>query len=99
HLFLARVRTVGRKLALAQLLLKLTVPGVPDVYRGDELEDLSLVDPDNRRPVDWDVRRSALAALQAGAPVDEANAKLYVTWKTLNLRREHADAFAGAYEP
>jgi (1->4)-alpha-D-glucan 1-alpha-D-glucosylmutase len=97
--FFERVRTIGRQLSLAQLLLKLTAPGVPDVYRGDELEDLSLVDPDNRRPVDWAERRRALAALQAGAPVDETNTKLYVTWKTLNLRREHADAFTGSYEP
>ncbi|MFL5953706.1 MAG: alpha-amylase family glycosyl hydrolase [Gaiellaceae bacterium] len=96
--FLERVRAIGNRLSLAQLLLKLTAPGVPDIYRGDELEDLSLVDPDNRRPVDWDARRRALAELQAGAPVDETNAKLYVTWKTLNLRREHAEAFAGSYE-
>ncbi len=97
--FLDRVRAVGRRLALAQLLLKLTAPGVPDLYRGDELEDLSLVDPDNRRPVDWQSRRDALRALQDGAPVDAANAKLYVTWKTLGLRAQHADAFAGSYEP
>jgi (1->4)-alpha-D-glucan 1-alpha-D-glucosylmutase len=97
--FLDRVRAVGRRLALAQLLLKLTAPGVPDLYRGDELEDLSLVDPDNRRPVDWQSRRDALRALQGGAPVDDANAKLYVTWKTLGLRAQHADAFAGSYEP
>jgi (1->4)-alpha-D-glucan 1-alpha-D-glucosylmutase len=85
--FLERVRSVGRRLALTQLFLKLTVPGVADIYRGDELEDLSLVDPDNRRPVDWDARRCALAALQNGAPVDEAKAKLYVIWKTLDLLR------------
>jgi (1->4)-alpha-D-glucan 1-alpha-D-glucosylmutase len=94
-----RVRTLGRRLSLAQLLLKLAVPGVPDIYRGDELEDLSLVDPDNRRAVDWQARRDALSALQAGGAVDDANAKLYVTWKTLTLRAEHADAFAGSYEP
>jgi (1->4)-alpha-D-glucan 1-alpha-D-glucosylmutase len=72
---------------------------VPDIYRGDELEDLSLVDPDNRREVDWRVRQDALRALQDGGPVDDANAKLYVTWKTLNLRAEHTVAFAGSYEP
>jgi (1->4)-alpha-D-glucan 1-alpha-D-glucosylmutase len=97
--FIERVRAFGRRLALSQLLLKLTAPGVPDIYRGDELEDLSLVDPDNRRPVDWQVRRDALRALQNGAAVDEANVKLYVTWKTLALRGEHASAFAGTYEP
>jgi (1->4)-alpha-D-glucan 1-alpha-D-glucosylmutase len=97
--FLDRVRDLGRRLALAQLLLKLAAPGVPDLYRGDELEDLSLVDPDNRRPVDWQARQDALRALQDGAPVTAANAKLYVTWKALGLRAEHASAFAGSYEP
>jgi (1->4)-alpha-D-glucan 1-alpha-D-glucosylmutase len=97
--FLERVRTAGRKLALAQLLLKLTSPGVPDIYRGDELEDLSLVDPDNRRPVDWAARSAALRALQAGNDPDEATAKLYVIWRTLALRREHPEAFAGTYDP
>jgi (1->4)-alpha-D-glucan 1-alpha-D-glucosylmutase len=96
--FLDRVRVVGRRLALAQLLLKLTSPGIADVYRGDELEDLSLVDPDNRRPVDWDERRRLLEELKAGARPDDRTAKLYVTWKTLRLRAEHDDAFAGAYE-
>jgi (1->4)-alpha-D-glucan 1-alpha-D-glucosylmutase len=97
--FLDRVRSIGRRLALAQLLLKLTSPGVPDIYRGDELEDLSLVDPDNRRPVDWESRRSALDELKSGAAPDERTAKLYVTWKTLTLRAQHSEAFAGAYEP
>ncbi len=97
--FLERVRALGRRLALAQLLLKLTSPGVPDIYRGDELEDLSLVDPDNRRPVDWQARRVALSALQAGDPPTDATAKLYVLCKTLTLRAEHAEAFAGGYEP
>jgi (1->4)-alpha-D-glucan 1-alpha-D-glucosylmutase len=95
--FLDRVRTIGRRLSLAQLLLKLTAPGVPDIYRGDELEDLSLVDPDNRRDVDWQARRDALRALQAGVAVDESNAKLYVTWRTLALRAERPQAFAGSY--
>ena len=65
--FVAEVAAAGERSALGQLLLKLTVPGVPDVYQGDELIDLSLVDPDNRRPVDWDARRAALDALRAGA--------------------------------
>lgn len=97
--FLARARELGRRIALGQLLLKLTSPGVPDFYQGDELEDLSLVDPDNRRPVDWETRRVALAALRAGAAPTDETAKLYVTWKTLMLRAEHAAAFAGSYEP
>jgi (1->4)-alpha-D-glucan 1-alpha-D-glucosylmutase len=97
--FLVGVRELGRRIALGQLLLKLTSPGVPDVYQGDELEDLSLVDPDNRRPVDWDARRAALALLRGGATPTAETAKLYVTWKTLMLRAEHAAAFAGSYEP
>jgi (1->4)-alpha-D-glucan 1-alpha-D-glucosylmutase len=96
--FLDEVRTLGRRLALTQLLLKLTAPGVPDIYRGDELEDLSLVDPDNRRPVDWRARQQALDELKAGAAPDERTLKLYVTWKALRLRAEHAAAFAGGYE-
>ncbi|HEY6962728.1 MAG TPA: alpha-amylase family glycosyl hydrolase [Gaiellaceae bacterium] len=97
--FLETVRATGRRLALAQLLLKLTSPGIADVYRGDELEDLSLVDPDNRRPVDWEARRRALDGLKAGVTPDDRTAKLYVTWKTLRLRAEHAGAFAGSYDP
>ncbi|HEV8462515.1 MAG TPA: alpha-amylase family glycosyl hydrolase [Gaiellaceae bacterium] len=88
--FLDRVRTVGRRLALAQLLLKLTSPGFPDIYRGDELDDLSLVDPDNRRPVDWDARRRALR---------EPTGKLAVIQRTLQFRATHERAFAGGYEP
>jgi (1->4)-alpha-D-glucan 1-alpha-D-glucosylmutase len=97
--FLERVRELGRRIALGQLLLKLTAPGVPDVYQGDELEDLSLVDPDNRRPVDWDTRRAALARLRAGAGPTVETEKLFVLWKALELRAAHATAFAGAYEP
>jgi (1->4)-alpha-D-glucan 1-alpha-D-glucosylmutase len=97
--FLDRVRAIGRRLAIAQVLLKLTVPGVADVYRGDELEDLSLVDPDNRRPVDWDARRRALEELKRGARPSDDTAKLYVTWKALSVRAEHHDAFMGGYEP
>jgi (1->4)-alpha-D-glucan 1-alpha-D-glucosylmutase len=96
---LDRVRELGRHIALAQLLLKLTAPGVPDIYQGDELEDLSLVDPDNRRPVDWRARREALAALRAGAAPTTETAKLFVTSTTLTLRAERAAAFAGSYEP
>ena len=94
------VRPQGcRHIALGQLLVKLTAPGVPDIYQGDELEDLSLVDPDNRRPVDWDARRAALAALRAGAPPTQETEKLFVTATTLALRGERPDVFAGAYEP
>ena len=59
--FVTELAPVGERHALGQLLLKLTVPGVPDIYQGDELACFSLVDPDNRRPVDWTARRRALA--------------------------------------
>jgi (1->4)-alpha-D-glucan 1-alpha-D-glucosylmutase len=58
--FAAHVAELGQRIALGMTLLKLTVPGVPDLYQGDELESLNLVDPDNRRPVDWEARRRAL---------------------------------------
>jgi (1->4)-alpha-D-glucan 1-alpha-D-glucosylmutase len=60
--FAARVAEAGRWISLGTTLLKLTAPGVPDIYQGDELESLSLVDPDNRRPVDWEARDRALVA-------------------------------------
>ncbi|MGZ4267610.1 MAG: alpha-amylase family glycosyl hydrolase [Solirubrobacteraceae bacterium] len=98
--FCARVAAEGRRAALGQLLLKLTSPGVPDIYQGDELEDLSLVDPDNRRPVDFDARRAALARLAAGeAPRDYGERKLDLIRRALALRARRPEAFAGAYEP
>lgn len=94
-----RVAALGERVALTQTLLKLTVPGVPDVYQGDELWALSLVDPDNRRPVDWDERRRALAALRAGQPPAREHAKLHVVAAALDLRRRRPEAFAGSYTP
>jgi (1->4)-alpha-D-glucan 1-alpha-D-glucosylmutase len=95
----ARVAEVGARVALAQTLLKLTVPGLPDVYQGDELWALSLVDPDNRRPVDWAARREALAALRDGAPPTGETAKLHLVATALDLRRRRPEAFAGDYTP
>jgi (1->4)-alpha-D-glucan 1-alpha-D-glucosylmutase len=83
----------GRSNSLSQKLIQLTMPGVPDVYQGQELPDFSLVDPDNRRPVDYDARRAALESL------DTADPKLRVTATTLRLRRERPRTFAGRYEP
>jgi len=98
--FAGRVAAEGRRAALGQLLLKLTSPGVPDVYQGDELEALSLVDPDNRRPVDWGARRPALARLRGGeAPRDFGERKLDLIRRALALRARRPAAFAGAYEP
>lgn len=99
--FVAEVAAVGERAALGQLLLKLTVPGVPDVYQGDELIDLSLVDPDNRRPVDWDARRAALRALHDGAAPTRETMKLHLISRALELRARRPDAFGpgGAYAP
>ena len=93
------VARAGERAALGQLLLKLTVPGIPDVYNGDELRSLSLVDPDNRRPVDWDARREALAAFAEGAEPDRETIKLLVIQRALALRARRPEAFAGAYTP
>jgi (1->4)-alpha-D-glucan 1-alpha-D-glucosylmutase len=93
----ARVAELGARVALAQTLLKLTVPGLPDVYQGDELWAFSLVDPDNRRPVDWDGRREALAALRDGAPPTGETAKLHLVSAALDLRRRRPEAFTGDY--
>jgi (1->4)-alpha-D-glucan 1-alpha-D-glucosylmutase len=97
--FADRVALVAERHALGQVLLKLTVPGVPDVYGGDELWSLSLVDPDNRRPVDWAMRREALDALRAGAPPTRETIKLWLIWRALALRSRRPEAFAGAYTP
>ncbi|MEM6107811.1 malto-oligosyltrehalose synthase [Mycobacterium sp. 050272] len=78
--------------ALGQKLLALTVPGIPDIYQGTELWDDSLVDPDNRRPVDYAARRAALAELQ--------HPKLRVVTTALRVRRSHPDTFRhGGYLP
>ncbi len=81
---------------LGQKLVQLAMPGVPDVYQGCELVDLSLVDPDNRRDVDFDDRRARLARLDAGAkPADLDDEKLLVTSRVLRARREHPEWFRG----
>jgi (1->4)-alpha-D-glucan 1-alpha-D-glucosylmutase len=97
--FAERVALVGERSALGQTLLKLTAPGVPDVYQGDELWALSLVDPDNRRPVDWGLRREALAGLRAGAGPTRETIKLFLIERALALRARRPGAFAGAYLP
>ncbi|WP_369134252.1 malto-oligosyltrehalose synthase [Modestobacter sp. I12A-02662] len=99
--FVARIAPFGYSNSLSQKLLQLTMPGVPDVYQGTELWDFSLVDPDNRRPVDYAQRRSLLARLDGGRvpPVDETGAaKLLVVSRTLRHRRDHPEAFT-AYTP
>src|SRR3954452_10554595 len=92
-----RLMVPGRANSLAQKLLQLTMPGIPDVYQGQELPDFSLVDPDNRRPVDYELRRRLLAASDPG---DTAAAhKLRVVSAALRLRNQRPDAFAAGYTP
>ena len=94
--FVAEVQDAGWSNSLSAKLIQLTAPGVPDVYQGSELWETSLVDPDNRRPVDYDIRRLYLAAVDAGAhpPVDETGAaKLLVTSRALRLRRDRPELF------
>ena len=100
--FVDRIAPVWRVNVLAQKLLALTVPGVPDVYQGCELTDLSLVDPDNRRPVDYPDRRNRLARLDAGGqPRDLDDEKQLVVSRALRLRREHPEWFGSRsqYQP
>src|SRR3712207_829373 len=99
--FVGRIAPHGWSNSVSQKLLQLTMPGVPDVYQGTELWDFSLVDPDNRRPVDYALRRKLLASLDAGdmPALDESGAaKLLVVSRVLRGRRDHPEWFAG-YEP
>jgi (1->4)-alpha-D-glucan 1-alpha-D-glucosylmutase len=107
-----RIAFFGQVNGLSQALLKLTSPGVPDIYQGQEVWDFSLVDPDNRRPVDYDRRRALLAdvrqKIDAGdlaalcqellANCADGRIKLFVTHRVLSYRREHPQLFdAGGY--
>jgi (1->4)-alpha-D-glucan 1-alpha-D-glucosylmutase len=107
--FHEQVLNWGLYSALAQTMLKLTSPGVPDIYQGQELWDFSLVDPDNRRPVDFAQRRKVLARLKKDAGRNDRSLlplarqlaqdprdpriKLFVTWRLLQFRRQNADLF------
>ena len=91
------IAAAGALNGLAQTLLRMTVPGVPDLYQGNEFWDFSLVDPDNRRPVDYAARAQAL---QAPAPVEQllsnwrdGRIKQALIAEVLNLRAEHAELF------
>ncbi|KQR39307.1 malto-oligosyltrehalose synthase [Microbacterium sp. Leaf159] len=103
--FVNEIVAPGRVNSLSAKLLQLAAPGVPDVYQGTELWDHSLVDPDNRRPVDFAERSALLRLLDEDAargilpPIDDSGlAKMLVTSRTLRLRRDHADLFHG-YRP
>ena len=109
--FVDKVKGAGRVNSLAQTLLKHTAPGVPDLYQGTELWDLSLVDPDNRRPVDYELRRRLLDELKAmrGDDVaarimelaDEGLPKMWTIHQALQLRRKRPEWFGAeaAYTP
>ena len=104
-----RMARFGFLNSLAQTLCKLTAPGMPDIYQGNELWDWSLVDPDNRRPVDYDLRRRLLADVKiwsredlpaALAAIADGRCKLYLTHKVLQYRRANAALFRdGTYVP
>jgi (1->4)-alpha-D-glucan 1-alpha-D-glucosylmutase len=93
--FAQLVAAAGEHASLGALLLRLTSPGLPDIYQGDAFWSLNLVDPDNRRPVDWSrhdrVRRER-------APRRETM-KFHLIRRALSLRAEHPEAFSGSYEP
>ena len=108
--FARRIAEIGIWNSLAQSLLKMTCPGVPDIYQGTELNDFSLVDPDNRRPVDFALRQQRLDSLEArlesssGSRRELTNdllehrhdgtLKLYVIWQALKHRQAHPDLYA-----
>jgi (1->4)-alpha-D-glucan 1-alpha-D-glucosylmutase len=92
--------------SLSQTLLKLTAPGVPDIYQGNELWDFSLVDPDNRRPVDYEKRQRMLESLGQTNPEEllgcwpDGRIKLFLTQRLLTFRRENRELFQrGSYQP
>ncbi|WP_114558862.1 malto-oligosyltrehalose synthase [Desertihabitans aurantiacus] len=95
---LSVVEQPGWSNALGQKLVQLTMPGVPDVYQGTELWEDSLVDPDNRRPVDFGARRALLAEDRPPVVDGSGAAKLRVVRDTLRLRRERPGLF-GSYTP
>ena len=111
--FAGRVAIAGMLNSLSQVLIKIASPGVPDFYQGSELWDLSLVDPDNRRPVDYAIRRSMLAEISrkaASEPLaltkelfqqpEDGRIKMHVMSRALRWRRKHEQLFReGAYVP
>ncbi len=105
--FAARIAGPGRVNSLAQTLVQLTSPGIPDVYQGSELWDLSLVDPDNRRPVDFEARRALLQEVRDASPrevlrhLDRGGPKLRVVHEALQARRRGGAALGtgASYEP
>jgi len=105
--FVASIRDAGYANALNQLLIKTLAPGVPDIYQGSELWDYSLVDPDNRRPVDYALRRRLFAELSSQTPSQlwqaraDGRIKLFVLRQALALRARRPECFeaGAAYAP
>jgi (1->4)-alpha-D-glucan 1-alpha-D-glucosylmutase len=109
--FVSRVAANGAVNSLSQTLIKLTAPGVPDIYQGQELFDFSLVDPDNRRPIDFESRRMLLEELQRKTPSPEfmsellrqwpdGRVKMWVTARALEFRNANLPLFnSGKYAP
>jgi (1->4)-alpha-D-glucan 1-alpha-D-glucosylmutase len=100
------IARLGAINSLSQILLKLTSPGVPDIYQGNELWNFSLVDPDNRQPVDYRCRREKLASVKEAKPEEllsnwpDGRIKMFLTQRLLRFRREHVDLFRrGNYLP
>ncbi|MEC5199174.1 (1-_4)-alpha-D-glucan 1-alpha-D-glucosylmutase [Arthrobacter sp. PL16] len=96
--FVERIQQAGWSNSIGLKLLQLTMPGVPDVYQGTEFWDTSLVDPDNRREVDYDARRQVLTDIDFGALPQlgaDAHAKLLVVARALRLRRDRPELFTG----
>lgn len=105
--FHKQISDAGIVLSLSQLILKCTCPGMPDIYQGCELWDLSMVDPDNRRLVDYELRKQWLKEIEEQEDIsllwDErynGKIKLWLTQKLLSLRKEHKEMFEkGSYLP
>jgi (1->4)-alpha-D-glucan 1-alpha-D-glucosylmutase len=100
------IARLGAINSLTQTLLKLTSPGVPDIYQGNEIWDYSLVDPDNRRPVDYQLRQRMLDELATARPNElmptwpDGRVKMFLTQRVLRFRRKHSDLFEhGEYLP
>jgi (1->4)-alpha-D-glucan 1-alpha-D-glucosylmutase len=107
--FQKRITRIGLWNSLSQTVLKLTSPGIPDIYQGNEMWDLSLVDPDNRRPVDYSLRQEMFRSIRESTSdlakslvetPEDGRIKMYLTWRALCLRQEQPELFQeGEYLP
>ncbi|OQA04324.1 MAG: Maltooligosyl trehalose synthase [Planctomycetes bacterium ADurb.Bin401] len=105
--FIGQINRAAMISSLSQTLIKYTAPGIPDLYQGTELWDISLVDPDNRRPVDYQLRKNIFFEMEnidckrALEEMESGLVKMYVIYHCLKVRRENVEAFdvKGSYEP